>query len=120
MLSQFGERRAEAQRRYAEFVAEGRGRPSPSSTVRGQALLGSESFVETMRRFLEEKHKLKEIPCAQRFRLPAAAACGSRAMMKRQNAERVGHLFVQVKTKESGVLVSRSLSFSDRRFLFPY
>ena len=67
VLSQFGTRRASAQRRYAEFVAEGRGLPSPWAAVRGQALLGSESFVDTMRPLLEEKHPLKEIPRAQRL-----------------------------------------------------
>lgn len=67
VLSQFGARRAKAQRRYAEFVAEGRGLPSPWSAVRGQALLGSESFVDTMRPLLEEKQTLKEIPRGQRL-----------------------------------------------------
>ncbi|MEO8341377.1 MAG: transposase [Nitrospirota bacterium] len=67
VLSRFGGRRVNAQRRYAEFVAEGRGRPSPWSAVRGQALLGSESFVDTMRPLLEEKHELKEIPRTQRL-----------------------------------------------------
>jgi putative transposase len=67
VLSQFGGRRANAQRRYAEFVGEGRGLPSPWSAVRGQALLGSESFVDTMRPLLEEKQTLKEIPRGQRL-----------------------------------------------------
>ena len=67
VLSRFGGRRAKAQRRYAEFVSEGRGRPSPWSAVRGQALLGSESFVDTMRPLLEEKQTLKEIPRGQRL-----------------------------------------------------
>ena len=67
VLNRFGGRRVNAQRRYAEFVAEGRGRPSPWSAVRGQALLGSESFVDTMRPLLEEKQTLKEIPRAQRL-----------------------------------------------------
>jgi REP element-mobilizing transposase RayT len=67
VLSQFGTRRAKAQLRYAEFVAEGTGRPSPWSAVRGQALLGSELFVDTMRPLLEGKQTLKEIPRAQRL-----------------------------------------------------
>ena len=67
VLSQFGERRAGAQRRHAAFVTEGMGLPSPWSAVRGQPLLGSESFVDTMRPLLEEKQTLKEIPRAQRL-----------------------------------------------------
>ena len=67
VLSQFGARRADAQRRYAEFVTEGTSLPSPWSAVRGQALLGSESFVDTMRPLLEGKQTLKEIPRGQRL-----------------------------------------------------
>ncbi|MBX3305064.1 MAG: transposase [Nitrospira sp.] len=67
VLGQFGPRRAVAQRRYAEFVADGMGRPSPWSAVRGQTLLGSESFVDSMRPLLDEKQTLKEIPRGQRL-----------------------------------------------------
>lgn len=67
VLSQFGAHRAGAQRRYAEFVAEGTGLPSPWSAVRGQVLLDSESFVDTMRPLLEETQTLKEIPRGQRL-----------------------------------------------------
>lgn len=67
VLSQFGKRRAAAQRRYADFVAEGAGLPSPWTAVRGQALLGPEAFAEKMRPLLEGKGDLKEIPRAQRL-----------------------------------------------------
>lgn len=67
LLCQFGKRRAVAQRHYADFVAEGVGLLSPWSAVRGQALLGSETFVEKMCPLLEQKAKLKEIPRAQRL-----------------------------------------------------
>jgi len=67
LLGQFGKRRAIAQRRYADFVAEGVGLSSPWSAVRGQALLGSEVFVEKMRPLLEQKDELREIPRAQRL-----------------------------------------------------
>jgi putative transposase len=67
VLTQFGGPRAKAQRRYAQFVTEGTSLPSPWSAVRGQALLGSESFVATLRPLLEEKQKLKEIPRGQRL-----------------------------------------------------
>ena len=67
VLGQFAKTRAVARRRYAEFVAEGRGLPSPWSAVRGQALLGSEAFVEKMRPLLEGVRELKEIPRTQRL-----------------------------------------------------
>lgn len=67
VLGQFAKVRAVAQHRYAAFVAEGEGLPSPWSAVRGQALLGGESFVEKMLPFLEGACDLKEIPRSQRF-----------------------------------------------------
>ena len=67
VLGQFAKTRAVARRRYAEFVAEGGSLPSPWSAVRGQALLGSEAFVEKMRPLLEGVRELKEIPRTQRL-----------------------------------------------------
>ncbi len=67
VLGQFAKTRTVARRRYAEFVAEGGGLPSPWSAVRGQALLGSEAFVEKMRPLLEDARDLKEIPRTQRL-----------------------------------------------------
>ncbi|MDP1707696.1 MAG: transposase [Gammaproteobacteria bacterium] len=67
VLGQFAKTRAVARRRYAEFAAEGGGLPSPWPAVRGQALLGSEAFVEKIRPLLEGKDEIKEIPRAQRL-----------------------------------------------------
>lgn len=67
LLGQFGKRRSIAQRRYADFVAEGVGLSSPWAAVKGQALLGSDVFVEKMRPLLEQREELKEIPRAQRL-----------------------------------------------------
>ncbi len=52
VLGQFAKTRAVARRRYAEFVAQGKGLPSPWAAVKGQALLGSEAFVEAIRPLL--------------------------------------------------------------------
>jgi putative transposase len=67
VLGQFAKTRAAARRRYAEFVAEGAGLPSPWPAVRGQTLLGSETFMEKMRPFLEGTYDMKEIPRTQRL-----------------------------------------------------
>ena len=67
LLSQFAKTRAVARRRYAAFMAEGQGLLSPWSAVKGQALLGSEAFVEKMRPLLECASDLKEIPRTQRL-----------------------------------------------------
>ena len=67
LLGQFAKTRTAARRRYAEFVAQGKGLPPPWPAVRGQALLGSEAFVEKMRPLLECAYDLKEIPRTQRL-----------------------------------------------------
>ena len=67
VLGQFAKMRATARCLYAKFVEEGEGLPSPWTKVRGQALLGTEAFVEKMRPFLEGACDLKEIPRTQRF-----------------------------------------------------
>ncbi len=66
ILGQFAKTRSVAQRRYAEFVAQGRNLPSPWSELKGQVLLGSEAFVAKMRPLLEGKGAHKEILRAQR------------------------------------------------------
>ncbi len=63
----FAKTRAVARRRYAAFVAEGGNLPAPWPAVRGQALLGSEAFVEKMRPLLEGARDLREIPRTQRL-----------------------------------------------------
>ncbi len=67
VLGQFDKRRAVARQHYADFVAEGRTRPSPWAAVRGQALLGPEAFVEKVRPLLEGKGALNEVPRPQRL-----------------------------------------------------
>ena len=67
VLGQFGKRRTIARQRYAEFVVQGSKQPSPWPELKGQVLLGAETFAETLRPMLEGKGHLKEIPLAQRM-----------------------------------------------------
>lgn len=67
VLGQFAKTRAVARRRYAEFVAAGKNGASPWSQLKGQMLLGPESFVERMTALLEGKGELREIPRSQRM-----------------------------------------------------
>src|SRR5450756_1183558 len=67
ILGRFAKTRPVAQRRYAEFVAQGRNLPSPWPELKGQVLLGSDAFVAKMRPLLEDKGALKNIPHAQRW-----------------------------------------------------
>ncbi|MDX2250918.1 MAG: transposase [Nitrospira sp.] len=67
LVSQFGQQRAAAQRKYQAFVAEGIGQASPWEAVRGQVLLGSARFVERLAPGLQDKRLVTEIPRRQRF-----------------------------------------------------
>lgn len=66
-VAQFGRRPAEARRRYAAFVAEGKGAAyDPWSQLRGQVFLGSEGFAREASRRASRKAAPKEVPRAQR------------------------------------------------------
>lgn len=67
VLSQLGRQWAAAERKYRAFVAAGIGQDAPWKQVRGQVLLGRETFVEGLLSHLQDKQALTEIPRAQRF-----------------------------------------------------
>ena len=52
VLGLFGSGRTLPQRRYREFVKQGKAQPSPWEALRGQVFLGSERFLESMERLL--------------------------------------------------------------------
>ncbi len=68
ILGCFGRQRRRAVARYAEFVEEGMGSPSPWSHLRHQVFLGSEDFVLKVRGRLSERdgEELAEVPRRQR------------------------------------------------------
>ncbi|MDF0645580.1 MAG: transposase [Nitrospira sp.] len=61
ILGQLGRRQREAQMRYREFVAEGRGGSHPWDQLRGQIYLGSEAFIERH----QPDRVIREIPRRQ-------------------------------------------------------
>lgn len=67
LLGQFGDDRANARGRYAQFVSEETGMASPWNALKGQVLLGTEHFVKSLMPLVEKKRDLKELPKAQRF-----------------------------------------------------
>ena len=67
LLAQFSSRRADACRRYVEFVYQGFGQPSPWEDLRGGVLLGEEGFIDRFQSQLSGKRGLKEIPKSQRL-----------------------------------------------------
>ncbi|MDD5240826.1 MAG: transposase [Sulfuricella sp.] len=66
LLAQFAERRSLAQRRYAQFVAEGVKAISPWAGIKGQVFLGDEQFMQRMQAHAQIGKDDVQIPIAQR------------------------------------------------------
>lgn len=67
ILSQFGDNKIEAISRYNEYILNGIDKNFPWQDLRGQIILGSDSFIEKIGKFLKEKEILKEVPRKQRY-----------------------------------------------------
>ena len=85
LLDQFARTKAVARKRYAEFVQAGIGQRSPWSALKGQVLLGSETFVKRMAPQLKVSAMVAETPKRQRrLSRPALkkllAGCDSKAV----------------------------------------
>jgi hypothetical protein len=55
ILSHFGQRTANAQEKYCEFVQAGIGNPAISNNLQAQSLLGVEGFADGLRHLVREK-----------------------------------------------------------------
>jgi len=66
LLAAFGKKLTQAQRKYENFVAEGKNQPSPWEQLRNQVFLGSEEFVNKLQGKIESDKDLSEIPKRQR------------------------------------------------------
>jgi len=66
LLSQFAKTKPVARRRYAVFVHAGIGQVSPWRNLKGQILLGSETFIEKLAPQLKASETIAEIPKRQR------------------------------------------------------
>lgn len=67
ILGQFGTKKGTAERRYREFVKEGIGNISVWQKVKGQSLLGEETFVNRLTPYIKGNEAIKEIPKNQRY-----------------------------------------------------
>lgn len=66
VLRQFGPTPERARRRYSTFVYRGIGETGPWEHLRGQVLLGDESFAERLRQEMPAENLSPEVPRAQR------------------------------------------------------
>lgn len=67
ILSQFGQRRSQAENGYKSFVKDGVKKSSPWESLRGQILLGDDKFVLRLEPYLKQVQKVREVPRGQRF-----------------------------------------------------
>ena len=74
VLAAFGRRKSKAVEGYRQFVAEGKGQPSPWQGLRNQVYLGSDRFVDKMLNTQEGDKDLSEIPKSQRRPKPLSLA----------------------------------------------
>jgi len=67
VLSQFGTKTGLARKRYREFVKAGIGERAIWSNLRGQILLGEDTFIEKFMDYLKGHEDIREIPKRQRY-----------------------------------------------------
>jgi len=67
VLGQFSGKRGKAESEYRQFVKWGIGEKTIRTSVRGQALLGEDDFVDTLADHLRKKRDIPEIPRSQRY-----------------------------------------------------
>ena len=66
LLSAFSKKRGIAQKKYIEFVSQGKNQPSPWESLQNQVFLGDEAYVSQMLSNIDQKKDLSEIPKSQR------------------------------------------------------
>lgn len=67
ILSQFSETKSDARMKYRQFVKDGMTeKEAPWEKLKGQVILGSDTFIERIREFLGGKERIAEIPRIQR------------------------------------------------------
>jgi len=70
ILSAFGNRKSDAQKKYREFVEQGKCQPKPWEQLRNQVYLGTDAFVEELKKKIDADKDLSEIPKSQRRAKP--------------------------------------------------
>ena len=66
MLSAFSKKCGAAQKKYIEFVNQGKNQPSPWESLKTQVFLGDEAYVSQIMSNIDQDKDLSEIPTSQR------------------------------------------------------
>lgn len=86
ILAAFGKRKSSAQKKYQEFIAQGKGHPAPWVDLKHQVFLGTEEFVTKLQNKLQADKDLSEIPKSQRRGKPLPIAEYAKQSRDRNNA----------------------------------
>ncbi len=70
LLSTFSQQFGVAQKKYQEFVAQGKNQPSPWASLQNQVFLGSDDYVSQILNKIDQEKDLSEIPASQRREKP--------------------------------------------------
>jgi putative transposase len=66
LLSVFSKKRGTAQKKYIEFVSQGKNQPSPWESLQNQVFLGDKAYVSQIMSNIDQDKDLSEIPTSQR------------------------------------------------------
>jgi putative transposase len=66
LLSVFSKKRGTAQKKYIEFVNQGKNQPSPWESLQNQVFLGDKAYVSQILSNIDQDKDLSEIPISQR------------------------------------------------------
>ena len=66
LLSAFSKKRGAAQKKYIEFINQGKNQPSPWESLKNQVFLGDEAYVSQIMSNIDQDKDLSEIPTSQR------------------------------------------------------
>ena len=70
LLSAFSQKLGTAQKKYQEFVHQGKNQPSPWESLQNQVFLGSNEYVSRILSKIDQEKDLSEIPTSQRREKP--------------------------------------------------
>ncbi|MCW8963532.1 MAG: transposase [Gammaproteobacteria bacterium] len=102
LLAAFGKRLTHAQKKYRQFVAEGKNQPSPWEHLRNQVFLGTEAYVDKLITLISANRDLSEIPKSQRRPKPKPLAWYEKQAKTRNQAIALSYASGGYSMKEIG------------------
>jgi REP element-mobilizing transposase RayT len=103
LLSVFSKRHGTAQKKYIEFVSQGKNQPSPWKSLKNQVFLGDEEYVSQILNGIDKNQDLSEIPKSQQKEKAKELAWYEKQAMSRNEAIKHSYDSGGYSMKEIGV-----------------